>query len=427
MHSPPTRAKNQKLLQRRQRRFSSLENVHSDRSLPSTADGHTPETDRINNAYRQGNQAANSRAASQDDEDNDDDDEEEGEAEEEEEVLTDLQPHHAKRRRGKLVTFYRNGDPHFRGLRTSVSRKMFATLGTLLAWLNDKISTEHGVKHIFSLPDGSVMRSVSQFVGGRSYVVSSVRRIIHVPYGDAKERFWRNRSVEKLTPELGVQRHPSKQPATTRIQRWHPDRVPAPSLTSRNGRAAIERVSGPYTTRGDYWATSKASPPLQAPIEERDSSPTRALRRRRENDERNRRIEPMTPRAVGGHQPSSVPLSTRQPYSPPSLPPPSMTGSVKGGSKTSSPISNGGGGGGGEYFPPKTTMAPPRILLIRSNTDRGSRQRVIFNPYTSQSYEDVLVDVRNMVDIRYPPVTALYTAHPPFVKVRRLLLPRSNL
>ena len=42
---------------------------------------------------------------------------------------------------------------------------------------------------------------------------------------------------------------------------------------------------------------------------------------------------------------------------------------------------------------------------------------MIFNPQTTQSYEDVLLDVRSMVNIEFPPVSALYTAKPPYVKV----------
>jgi len=94
-----------------------------------------------------------------------------------------------------------------------VSNKAFLTFETLLVWLNEKIATTAGVKYIFTLPEGNEIRDVGQFVGGRSYVVSSVRRIlhvpygvrrilhvpssvrriVHVPYGDDKQRFWPNR------------------------------------------------------------------------------------------------------------------------------------------------------------------------------------------------------------------------------------------
>ena len=77
-----------------------------------------------------------------------------------------------------------------------MSNKAFLTFETLLVWLNDKIATTAGVKYIFTLPEGNEVREVNQFIGGRSYVVSSVRKIMHVPYGDAKERFWPNRCVD---------------------------------------------------------------------------------------------------------------------------------------------------------------------------------------------------------------------------------------
>jgi len=47
---------------------------------------------------------------------------------------------------------------------------------------------------------------------------------------------------------------------------------------------------------------------------------------------------------------------------------------------------------------------------------------VIFNPHTSQSYEEVLADVKNMLHIEFPPVTALYTATAPHIKVLQLAL-----
>jgi hypothetical protein len=90
----------------------------------------------------------------------------------------------------------------FQGLRTSVSHKAFLTFETLLVWLNEKIPTTAGVKYIFSLPEGNELRDIGQFVGGRSYVVSSVRKIINVPYGENGERFWRNRCVNVYSCQM---------------------------------------------------------------------------------------------------------------------------------------------------------------------------------------------------------------------------------
>ncbi|ELT92583.1 hypothetical protein CAPTEDRAFT_49259, partial [Capitella teleta] len=85
-------------------------------------------------------------------------------------------------RKGNLVRFYRNGDPHFKGVTTAVSQKQYATFETLLVWLNEKINTSAGVKYIFQIPDGKEIREISDFIAGRSYVVSSVRKIKLVDY-----------------------------------------------------------------------------------------------------------------------------------------------------------------------------------------------------------------------------------------------------
>lgn len=97
-------------------------------------------------------------------------------------------------KRGKLVTFYRNGDPHFKGIPTSVSQKCFASFDTLLSWLNQKISLTKGARHVFAWPEGREVTDVKGFVGGKSYVVSSDRKLrTDVQYGDSKEGYWKNR------------------------------------------------------------------------------------------------------------------------------------------------------------------------------------------------------------------------------------------
>lgn len=81
-------------------------------------------------------------------------------------------------RRGHLVTFFRNGDSNYKGLRTAISTKHFGNVETLMVWLNDKIPTTAGVRYIFSLPEAKVVRDINEFGNGGSYVVSSVRKLI---------------------------------------------------------------------------------------------------------------------------------------------------------------------------------------------------------------------------------------------------------
>ncbi|PAA84988.1 hypothetical protein BOX15_Mlig005285g2 [Macrostomum lignano] len=92
---------------------------------------------------------------------------------------------------GKLVTFYRNGDPHFRGLGVSINDRTFVSMATLTAWLNEKISTPSGVRHVFRLPDGKQVTQLADFEAGGHYVVSSSPKLVRsVEYGGPRPA-WR--------------------------------------------------------------------------------------------------------------------------------------------------------------------------------------------------------------------------------------------
>ncbi|XP_074654603.1 77 kDa echinoderm microtubule-associated protein-like isoform X2 [Tubulanus polymorphus] len=194
-------------------------------------------------------------------------------------------------KKGKLVTFFRNGDPNYKGLTTSISQKIFMTFETLLMWLNEKISTTTGVRYVFGIPDGREIRDVSEFQGGRSYVVSSVKELnTKVVYGYSRENFWQN-----------------KRPSASKFRRGEPQALLRPSP-----------VLPPEHIRGSH-----------------------------------------------------TPLTLK-----------------------------------------------PRIFTIISNTHRDSREKVILNPQTAQSFEDLLKDFTNMLKLEYPPVSRIYTARPPFKKVQ---------
>ena len=59
----------------------------------------------------------------------------------------------------------------------------------------------------------------------------------------------------------------------------------------------------------------------------------------------------------------------------------------------------------------------PRVLTIISNTTRNSREKVILNPQTTQTYEEMLQDITGMLRMQEPPVTALWTTRKPYRKV----------
>lgn len=209
---------------------------------------------------------------------------------------------------GKLVTFFRNGDSNYKGFTTSISFKKFATFETLLVWLNEKIPTTAGVRHVFALPEGYEVNDVGDFVNGHSYVVSGLKRLnMSVVYGYSKENYWHNR-----------------------------------------------QMSGGKNRRYD-----------------------RRLIRYREDSDGNSSLEPF----------SNNPISSTQP------------GIVIG----ASPIQN-----------------RPRVFTLISNSHRGSREKVILNPNTTQTFEEILHDCTNIIKMSQPPVQALYTAKHPFRRVQSI-------
>ncbi|KAK3104607.1 hypothetical protein FSP39_006037, partial [Pinctada imbricata] len=104
-------------------------------------------------------------------------------------------PHRTLNGKGKLVTFYRSGDEYFKGLTISITPKTFLNFETLLVHLNDKIETTTGVKYIFAYPSGKEVKSVTEFLPGRCYLVSTNKKpILHIDYGrKSKEQHWVNR------------------------------------------------------------------------------------------------------------------------------------------------------------------------------------------------------------------------------------------
>ncbi|XP_078336685.1 echinoderm microtubule-associated protein-like CG42247 isoform X3 [Crassostrea virginica] len=102
--------------------------------------------------------------------------------------------HRTTDRRGKRVSFFRNGDKDFKGVNVCINPKQFLNFEALLVYLNDRIETSSGVRYVFSLPDGKEIKSVTAFQQGRSYIVSSVKKpALDIPYGQSRENFWNNK------------------------------------------------------------------------------------------------------------------------------------------------------------------------------------------------------------------------------------------
>lgn len=126
---------------------------------------------------------------------------------------------------GRLVTFFRSGDRHFKGFQTAVSRRLFATVDTLSSWLAERLELSGGVRYIFSLPEGRRIVDIQGFIGGKCYVASSKPQIDDVPYGEAKVQLWRNNTaVDTSSAGLALNR------------RFIRLRQSPPEMTRKNGK-----------------------------------------------------------------------------------------------------------------------------------------------------------------------------------------------
>lgn len=83
----------------------------------------------------------------------------------------------------KRVTFYRNGDKHFKGVEMVVTKQRYRSFDTIVEDLSKAIPLPYGVRTVFS-PGGSTVESMSQLEDGRYYICSSGDQLIkNVDYG----------------------------------------------------------------------------------------------------------------------------------------------------------------------------------------------------------------------------------------------------
>ncbi|ESO10527.1 hypothetical protein HELRODRAFT_183559 [Helobdella robusta] len=452
-------------------------------------------------------------------------------------------------KKGKLVTFYRNGDPYHKGLQTSVSGKHFVTLSTLLSWLNDKIPIAAGVQYIFRLPDGHEITDVTQFVAGRSYAVSSTRKLnTSIQYGDVSRKCHthgddepcdeesmavvpssnfqnnvshvgkgnspiRNSMLQHSWNESNLDSKPKHQKSDAisrqqildnlnnkshhEKQNDYPNNIAGDvSLLDNDFLAKPEKENHfkPFTedfkssveaTNSDedkqptyrnhprYYLPRSEPRSFQSSAEssgsgsdklsrfelprnktflpvyesDQDTLPdkrnssrkesvakyektSRTQRPRKNSDVRSTRKSDSLPRLDTYRQGKTDNNAEWNPNKSVGLPNDKnyhIIGSYSANEDLSHHMPN-------HVQSPKIwsplslqnddsrrmqnfRKAKPRIILIRSNTVRKSKQRVIFNPNVAQLFEEVLRDMENMVKLLYPPATALFTAEEPFVKV----------
>lgn len=96
----------------------------------------------------------------------------------------------------KRITFYRNGDKHFKGVEMVVTRQRYRSFETIVEDLSKAIPLPYGVRTVFS-PGGSKVTAINQLEDGRHYICSSGDQLIkNVNYGEKPKDKPRSLDVE---------------------------------------------------------------------------------------------------------------------------------------------------------------------------------------------------------------------------------------
>ncbi|XP_058970636.2 77 kDa echinoderm microtubule-associated protein [Pocillopora verrucosa] len=99
----------------------------------------------------------------------------------------------------KKITFYRNGDKHFKGVEMVVTRQRYRSFETIVDDLSKAIPLPYGVRNVFS-PGGSVITTINQLEDGRHYICSSGDQLIkNVSYGEKMKDKPRSLDVESFS------------------------------------------------------------------------------------------------------------------------------------------------------------------------------------------------------------------------------------
>ena len=90
----------------------------------------------------------------------------------------------------KMVTFMKNGDRFFEGVKVNVSSKNFRHWEVLLSELSRCIDLPAGVRHVYTPENGHRVTSLDQFQHQRSYVCASTEPFKRITYANAKTPTW---------------------------------------------------------------------------------------------------------------------------------------------------------------------------------------------------------------------------------------------
>lgn len=108
----------------------------------------------------------------------------------------------------KIITFMKNGDRFFEGVRVNVSSRNFRHWEVLLAELSRSIDLPAGVRHIYTPDTGRRVTKLEQLQHQRAYVCASTEPFKKIPYAKTKTPTWNAGS--KANYATGLLLDPSK-------------------------------------------------------------------------------------------------------------------------------------------------------------------------------------------------------------------------
>lgn len=134
--------------------------------------------------------------------------------------------------KARLVTFYKNGDLFFPGIKISLRPgRDFSSFEALCNYLTPRTDLPTGVRYIFTLGGRKVL-SLDEFQDGGHYVCSSRKKFIPMNYTMGKRDEWKPHSKFATQQDMKLFRPPSQGTALGAKERRSPDAQPG----SREGR-----------------------------------------------------------------------------------------------------------------------------------------------------------------------------------------------
>ena len=121
----------------------------------------------------------------------------------------------------KVVTFVKNGDKYFEGIKINVSQRNFRSLDVLLSELSRCIELPAGVRNIYTPEGGHRVTNLSQFEHKKTYVCASTEPFKRMDYRNLKNPNWQsNTKLKHRPPSNSVFRKESTKPAARPRQMW---------------------------------------------------------------------------------------------------------------------------------------------------------------------------------------------------------------